>query len=131
MTNLRHKPTSSLRVPKNFGTVTKPQRSAAWAIITTLIGWIVVAAPVAATSLLSYLLFISASGESNPTAVIFQGLLSGAMTICMIAFPVLLGLALMKRHRGLWISAIITAALSVATLIYISFVLYGSPTVAG
>ena len=109
----------------------KPQRSVGWLISITLIGWIVVAAPVAAMGILAYLLFFSANGASDPVGVIFQGILSAAMMLCMIAFPILLGLALMKRRRGLWISAIITGALSVATLIYVSIAIYGTPTVSG
>lgn len=131
MTKPRHETRSPWLAPPTSSPLQKPQRSVGWAIGITLIGWIVVAAPVAAMGILAYLLIFSAGGEPDPAGLILQGILSAAMMLCMIAFPVLLGLAAMKRGRGLWISAIITGALSVATFIYVSGTYFGPPTVSG
>ncbi|WP_104089172.1 hypothetical protein [Arthrobacter sp. GMC3] len=127
-----HRDTPSQRsAPSKSGAAQKPQRSVGWVVSITLIGWIVLATPVAAMGVLTYLLFFSASGDSNQAWIIVQGVLSAAMGLCMIAFPVLLGFAVMKRRRGLWIGAIVTGALSVATLIYVSGSIFGPPTVSG
>lgn len=97
----------------------KPQRSIWWAVGISLVGLAVVAYPAILLALLSYLLIAGSFGDAPTTSSITIGLLGMAWVLCMIATPILLGFAVTKRRRGLWIGAIVGVVLSLASLIYL------------
>lgn len=93
----------------------KPQRSIAWAISIILIGWAVLAVPIVLTALVSYMHFTSAiKGNYELSESIWGSIMFGTLALSMATLPVLIGFAVMERHRGLRIGAITTGALITA-----------------
>lgn len=101
--------------PNNYGTGQKPQRSVWWLIGIALVGWTILAYPIALALVVLHTILTSTAQGSNPLTMFFGSLQSWAVLLSMIPFPVLLGLAVFKRHRGLRICAIITGTIAPAS----------------
>ena len=97
----------------------KPQRSALWALGITLLGWLLLAYPAVLLALLSFILISGSDGSGTTASSVVAGILGMVFVVCMVAAPVLLGLAVMKRRRRFWIPAVITWLLSIAAVIYV------------
>lgn len=100
----------------------KKRRSLWWAALITLAGWALLAYPAL------FILLVTATSFSGcflectaPSPGI--GILGIAVLAVMVATPLLIGLAVARRRRGLWIAAICCAVPLVAALIY--FAAYG------
>jgi len=100
-------------------TADRPQRSVWWLVAIWLLGWLLVAYPAVLLSLLSYLLIVGSTGESPTASSVTIGLLGMVFALCMIATPILLGLAVMKRRRGLWVATVVTGVVSIIAFIYL------------
>ncbi|WP_449372020.1 hypothetical protein [Arthrobacter psychrolactophilus] len=98
----------------------KPQRSIWWAVGITLVGWIVLAYPIVLLGLLSLVIMAgSVDGTVTPSGIAL-GVLGMLGALAMLAFPLLLGLAIKARRRALWLPALLTGALTVAACIYLT-----------
>ncbi len=98
----------------------KPHRSVWWAVGITAVGWALLAYPVALLAILSFI-FMTGSADTGVTgSAIALGVTGAVFTLAMVAFPLLLGLAVKARRRALWFAAIVTGALSVAACIYLT-----------
>lgn len=98
----------------------KPHRSVWWAIGITLVGWALLAYPVVLLGLLSYIVMAGTYDGTVTAASVALGMAGFLATLAMVAFPLLLGLAVKARRRPLWFAAILTGALSVAACIYLT-----------
>ena len=101
------------------GPATKPHRSVWWLVAITLVGWALLAYPALILALLSYVITTGTTDSPATAASVAIGLLGFVATLCMVAFPLLLGLAVKARRRTLWLAAILTGVLAVAACIYI------------
>lgn len=96
-----------------------PQRSIWWAVGIAVAGWALLAYPAFLLSMLS-LLIVNGSLDGQATAgSVILGILGFLATACMLAFPPLLGFAVKTRRRSLWLSAILTGALSLVMCFYL------------
>ncbi|ALE05032.1 hypothetical protein AL755_05270 [Arthrobacter sp. ERGS1:01] len=117
-----HREIPSQRLALSVTTIaapTKPQRSVLWALGITLLGWLLLAYPAVLLALLSYILISGSDGSGTSASSVVAGILGMVFVVCMVAAPVLLGLAVMKRLRRFWIPAVITWVLSIAAVIYV------------
>ncbi|MCQ9164895.1 MULTISPECIES: hypothetical protein [unclassified Arthrobacter] len=112
----------SQRLPVSVASATteaKPHRSLLWAVGITLLGWLVLAYPAVLLALLSYL-YMAGTGASPATAgSVVAGLAGMVFVLCMVAAPLLTGLAVSRRRRGLWVGAAVTWALTAVALVYL------------
>lgn len=94
----------------------KPRRSVWWAVGITAVGWALLAYPVV---LMTFLTLVFTAGIFDTAASIALGLLGIVATLSMVAFPLLLGLAVKTRRRALWVPALPAGALTVIACIFL------------
>lgn len=96
-----------------------PPRSWWWTVGIVVVGWVLLVYPTLLVALFSVIIMTGSLGDTSVTADVAQGVLGLLVTLAMAAFPVLLGLAVKTRRRGLWISAIAAGLVSIVACIYI------------
>lgn len=97
-----------------------PQRSIWWAVAITIVGWVLLAYPVVLLALLSFVVMAGTLNSTATAASVALGILGFVATLSMLAFPLLLGLAVKTRRRRYWIAALLTGVLTIATCIYLT-----------
>ena len=99
----------------------KPHRTLWWTVGITVAGWALLAYPAFLLAALS-LLMVKGSLDGDVTAgAVILGVVGFALTVCLMAFPPLLGFAVKTRRRSLWLPALLTGALSLVTGVYLLF----------
>ncbi|MBP2411749.1 hypothetical protein JOF48_000548 [Arthrobacter stackebrandtii] len=98
----------------------EPHRSVWWAVGITLVGCALLAYPVVLLPLLSIIVMTGTLESTSAAPGIALGITGFVFTLAMVAFPLLLGLAVKTRRRAFWIAAIVTGAMSVAACIYLT-----------
>lgn len=101
-------------------TPAKPYRSNWWSVAIIVIGWTALAYPIVLLGLLSFIFMTGTYDGSVTVGSVAFGILGVFLTLSMLAFPVLLGMAVKVRRRRLWISAIVTGVLTVAAFLYLT-----------
>lgn len=76
--------------------------------------------PAILLALLSFILMTGAEDSASAAPGITLGVLGILVALAMLAFPLLLGLAVKVRRRSLWIAACLTGVLTVAACIYVA-----------
>jgi hypothetical protein len=114
----------SQRLPLSVSTIqakdsAKPRRSMWWAAGIAIGGWALLAYPAVLLVLLSWILVTGSGIDGSTGGSTAAGVLGLAFVVCMAAAPVLFGLAVARRLRGLWIGAIATGVLSLAAVVYV------------
>lgn len=97
----------------------KPHRALWPAIVITIAGWVLLAYPALILALLSFIIATGAAEDAPASPAIALGILGFLAVLAMLAFPLLLGLAVKTRRRSLWIAVCITGALTLAAVIYL------------
>ncbi|MFQ4147685.1 hypothetical protein AAGW05_03150 [Arthrobacter sp. LAPM80] len=98
----------------------KPLRAIWWTIGITLVGWIILLYPVVLLAAISLVVMTGSLDSSVTASGVTLGILGLLATLCMAAFPPLLGFAVRLRRRSLWILALLTCAVSIAACIYLT-----------
>ena len=101
-------------------TTAKPHRPPWLAIAITVAGWALFAYPAILLALLSFILMTGTEDSASAAPGITLGILGFLVTLAMLAFPLLLGLAVKAQRRSLWIAACLTGVLTVAACIYVA-----------
>lgn len=96
----------------------RPQKFGAMA---TLIAWVIETVPIIAISLIIFAEVVSPDSSALSLGKLVIIVLGVALLFCMIAFPQLLGNAVVHRERGLWRSALITGISTAGAILYIIF----------
>ncbi len=110
-------PASRAQPPE--GAAKKP-RSLWWGMLITVVGWLLLAYPIVLLALVSTV-FVSGPLDGKVTAAgVALGILGYIGTLAMLAFPPLLGFAVMARRRTPWLVAILTGVLTLAAFIYLT-----------
>ncbi|ALV44386.1 hypothetical protein MB46_01485 [Arthrobacter alpinus] len=98
----------------------KPQRSVWWTIGIVLVGWALLAYPIILMTLISLVIMTGPLDGVVTASGVAWGIIGMIGALAMLAFPVLLGLAVKVRRRALWIPALLTGALTIAACIYLT-----------
>ncbi|POH60153.1 hypothetical protein [Arthrobacter glacialis] len=96
------------------------QRSIWWAVAITLVGWVLLAYPMVLLALLSFVIMTGTLDSTTTAASVALGILGFVATLSMLAFPLLLGLAVKTRRRPYWIAALLTGVLAIAACVYLT-----------
>lgn len=118
-----HREIPSQRLARSVATAAttaKPHRPPWLAIAITVAGWALLAYPAILLALLSFILMTGAEDSASAAPGITLGVLGILVALAMLAFPLLLGLAVKVRRRSLWIAACLTGVLTVAACIYVA-----------
>lgn len=111
--------TLSVSASLSRGPAAKPQRSWWWLVGIVVVGWALLAYPTALLALLSYLLMTDSTGTGVSTSSVVVGVLGLLVVLCMVAAPVLTGLAVVWR-KNIWrILAASMWAVTIAAVIYL------------
>ncbi|SEE70166.1 hypothetical protein SAMN04489740_2236 [Arthrobacter alpinus] len=98
----------------------KSQRSIWWTVGITIVGWAVLAYPMILLALLSLVVMTGSMDGTVTASGVALGIVGMLGSLAMLAFPVLLGLAVKVRRRRLWVPALLTGALTTAACIYVT-----------
>ncbi|MEV8143507.1 hypothetical protein [Specibacter sp. NPDC078709] len=118
-----HREIPSQRLARSVATsatTAKPHRPPWLAIAITVAGWALLAYPAILLALLSFILMTESADSTSAAPSIILGVLGFLVALAMLAFPLLLGLAVKARRRSLWIAACLTGVLTVAACIYVA-----------
>lgn len=99
--------------------VATAHRSRWWALGVWVAGWLLFAYPIVVLTLLSLVVMTGSLDHSVTASGVVLGIVGFVLVAAMLAFPILLGFAVKTRRRALWIPALLTGALSVASCIYL------------
>ncbi|WP_218713556.1 hypothetical protein [Arthrobacter sp. BF1] len=98
----------------------KPHRPPWLGVVIAIVGWALLAYPAIILALVSFIIMTGASGSGTTAPAIALGLLGFLATLAMLAFPLLLGLAVKARRRSLWIAACLTGVVAIGACIYLA-----------
>lgn len=98
----------------------KPHRSLWWTVGITLAGWVLLAYPIVLLAALSLVIMTGSLDATVTASGVVLGIAGLLAAVAMLAFPLLLGLAVKVRRRTLWVPALLTGALTVAACIYLA-----------
>lgn len=112
----------SQRLPVSVTSIaadTRPRRSVLWIVGITLVGWLLLAYPAVLLALLSVLLMAGTASSPATAGSVVAGVAGLSAVLCMVAAPLLTGLAVNRRRRGLWVGAVVTWVLTVVAVVYL------------
>ena len=110
-------PVSRTQAPE---TTAKKPRSLWWGMLITVVGWLLLAYPIVLLGLVSTVLATGPLDGKVTAAGVALGILGYLGTLAMLAFPPVLGFAVMARRRTPWIIAIVTGVLTLAAFLYLT-----------
>ncbi len=101
-------------------TAARPQRGLWLAIVITVAGWALLVYPALLLALLSIIVMTGTLDTAVTGPGIALGVLGFLATLAMLAFPLMLGLAVKAPRRSLWIAACFTGVITIAACIYVA-----------